>query len=235
MKMSAIPRHVVVVPDGNRRWAKEQNKPSSFGHLEGAKNMDRIVYAALEHEISFFTIWLCSVGNITERGAVEVAFLYELFENYFKKLTKSPELVEKRIRVNVIGRWREFFPESLQTTITSLMDATKEHERHTLTFLMAYSGTDEMLGAITHIARSGASAEKITGELLKQNLWTKDLPAVDLVIRTVGEPHWSAGLMMWDVAEAQLYLTETFWPAFSTEEFGRALRTFAATERRYGA
>ena len=233
----ANPRHIVIVPDGNRRWAKEQGKPPSFGHREGVKNFEGIFRAALELEIPFFTAWLCSVGNVTERNTAEVAALYQLFELYFKKLAKAPEITEKKIRVNVLGRWREFFPESLKRTINALMEVTKDHDAYMLTFLMAYSGTDEMLDAVSKIthANNGAKDTQIAAGILKQNLWTKDLPAVDLVIRTGGEPHWSAGLMMWDVAEAQLYFTETFWPAFSADEFRRALAAYGATERRFGA
>ena len=92
-----MPRHIVIVPDGNRRWAKEIGQPSSFGHLEGAKNMERILRSALEFEIPYCTVWLCSVRNITERSTVEVAFLYQLFERYFKEFAQAPVLKEKRI------------------------------------------------------------------------------------------------------------------------------------------
>jgi undecaprenyl diphosphate synthase len=101
---------------------------------------------------------------------------------------------------------------------------------------MAYSGIDEMMEAIKSIANIKLKNPnlEITNDLIKANLWTRDLPAVDFVIRTGGEPHWSQGMMMWDVAEAQLYFTETLWPDFSSEEFRKALDHYGKTERRFG-
>jgi undecaprenyl diphosphate synthase len=102
---------------------------------------------------------------------------------------------------------------------------------------MAYSGVDEMTEAIKKITESKLQNPNliIDGALVKNYLWTKDLPAVDFVIRTGGEPHWSQGIMMWDVAEAQLYFTETLWPDFGSEEFKEALRDYENRERKFGA
>jgi len=102
---------------------------------------------------------------------------------------------------------------------------------------MAYSGIDEMTSAVKQIANRKAQGKnlKIDEKLIKENLWTKDLPPVDLVIRTGGEPHWSMGMMMWDVANAQLYFTETLLPDFSVEEFKKAIEQYSKTERRMGA
>lgn len=230
--------HVVVVPDGNRRWAREQGKPAMFGHQEGARAIERILDTALEMQVPCLTIWLCSVGNLTSRSSAEVAFLYELFQIYFEKLSRRPEIEHKRIRVRVLGRWKEFFPPRLIETIESLTEKTAAYDGFSLTFLMAYSGTDEMVaavqGVVVDVAKQDVTAA-ITGDMLKAHLWTKDLPPVDLVIRTGGEPHWSAGMLMWDVAESQLYFTETYWPAFSQEEFKKAIEVYDSRERRLGA
>jgi undecaprenyl diphosphate synthase len=229
-----LPRHVVIVPDGNRRWAKKKGKNSFFGHRAGMKAMEKIAETALKLEIPCLTVWGCSVANITQRSPAEVKFLYALFEAMFKKLAKRKELKSKDIRVRVLGRWQEFFPESLKKAIRRIIQATQEHRRHNLTLLMAYDGRDEMLAAIRKISALGKEPSLIDRETLKSNLWSAELPPVDLVIRTGGEPHWSAGMMMWDVAEAQLYFTETLWPDFSPKEFQKALDYYAGTERRYG-
>src|SRR3989344_7572893 len=146
-----LPRHLVMIPDGNRRWAKAQGKPATWGHLQGAKQVKEILKTALDLKIPYFTFWGASVTNITERSRLEVNFLFKLFQSYFKKLLKSKALQENEIRVRVLGRWQEFCPEKLKNIIHEMIDKTKHHDKFHLTFLLAYSGTDEMKAAIKKI------------------------------------------------------------------------------------
>ncbi len=186
---------------------------------------------ALDMGVENFTFWGCSVSNVTERSRTEIAFLFLIFERYFKKLLKAKEIEEYDIRVRAIGRWREIFPKRTQKPILELIEKTKHHRERNLTFLLAYDGRDEMVEAVKNIAKKKG---KIDRNLIKENLWTRELPPVDLVIRTGGEPHWSAGLMMWDVAEARLHFTETLWPAFTPREFKEIVAAMGKVERRYG-
>jgi undecaprenyl diphosphate synthase len=202
------------------------------------------------------------LDNIAKRPSREVKFLLKIFEQNFKKLAKSGEIHKNGIKINIIGRWKEMFPENVKKAIQEAIDKTKNYKNYRLTFLMAYSGIDEMTSAIQRIAKiknlprsetefllrgqkspkefrfqrypTGQAKIKIDEDLIKANLWTKDLPPVDLVIRTGGEPHWSAGLMMWDVANSQLYFTNTLYPDFSVEEFKKAVEKYSQTERRMG-
>ncbi len=235
MNLSQL-QHIVVVPDGNRRWAKKRGLPSFFGHKEGAKTTEKILKTALDLKIPYFTFWGSSLDNIVKRPAQEVQFLLKLFERYFKKLAGSKEVNQNKIKINILGRWRELFPESVKRAMEGAIEKTKDYKNYQLTFLMAYSGIDEMTAATRRIAelRIKNSGLRIDEKLVKKNLWTKDLPAVDLVIRTGGEPHWSAGMMMWDVANSQLYFTETLYPDFSAEEFKKAINKYGQIERRMG-
>ena len=230
------PQHIVVVPDGNRRWAKKRGLPSFFGHKEGAKTTEKLLKAVLDLKIPYFTFWGSSLDNIAKRPAQEVQFLLKLFERYFKKLANSKEVNQNKIKINILGRWRELFPESVKQAMEEAIKKTKDYKNYQWTFLIAYSGVDEMTAAIQKITelRIKNRELRINKELIKNNLWTKDLPAVDLVIRTGGEPHWSAGMMMWDVADSQLYFTETLYPDFSVEEFKKAINKYGQTERRMG-
>ncbi len=248
-----LPRHIVLIPDGNRRWAKKKGLPSFLGHREGAKNTEKILKAALDLGIENFTFWGSSVDNIAKRSPQEVKFLLKVFEIYFKKLAKSKYVHENGVRINVFGRWKEMFSPSAKKAIQSAIDKTRKYNKCELTVLLAYSGMDEMTSAIRNIVKlsakggslpdggRGASGGKsrnskleIDGDLIKQNLWTKNLPPVDLVIRTGGEPHLSSGMMMWDVADSQLYFTDTLYPDFSVAEFQKAIQNYARTERRMG-
>ena len=176
------------------------------------------------------------MDNVTKRSPVEVKFLMKIFEMYFKKLARRKELYKDEIKIDILGRWKEFFPPATKKAMQALIDKTSKYKKRRLTFLMAYSGLDEMTQAINKI--SGLKAKnkklKIDGNLIKKNLWTKNLPPVDLVIRTGGEPHWSSGLLMWDVANSQFYFTETLLPDFSVAEFKKALENYGSTERRMG-
>ncbi len=231
-----LPRHVAVIPDGNRRWAKARLLPSFMGHQKGAEMIEKILEHSLQLGIECFTFWGCSVTNVTERDPKEVAFLYTLFERYFTKLLKAKVLHEHQVRVRMLGAWPRYFPESCQAVMRELEGVTQKYNKHHLTFLLAYSGYDEMLIAAGALAeeRSKNSDFVIDAESLKQRLLTRDLPVVDLVVRTGGEPHWSSGFMMWDTGDALLYFTEKPWPAFTPAQFDKALAFYGATERRKG-
>ncbi|MDP3948992.1 MAG: polyprenyl diphosphate synthase [bacterium] len=217
-----------------------------MGHREGAKTTEKLLLASFDLGIENLTFWGCSVDNVTKRSRVEVKFLMKIFEIYFRKLAKRKELHKDEIRIDILGKWREFFPEAAKKAMQSAIDETKKYKKRRLTFLMAYSGLDEMTSAIQKIANlvrknsppaprlRRAGKIKIDEKLIKANLWTKNLPPVDLVIRTGGEPHWSSGLLMWDVANSQLYFTETLFPDFSVAEFKKALENYEGTERRMG-
>lgn len=231
-----LPKHVAIIPDGNRRWAKQKGLPSFFGHREGAKRAEEVMRYALDLKIPYFTFWGASIDNVTKRETAEVQFLFDIFEEYFRKLTKDKGVHENKVKINVFGAWKEYFSAGAQEAIEAAIVATKDYDNYQANFLLAYSGFEEMLQAMRGIAQAKIREPnlEITKELVKNHLFTKDVPPVDLVIRTGGEPHFSSGFMMWDIADSQLYFTDAYWPAFTSEEFQKALEYFANTERRMG-
>lgn len=233
--MSNLPTHLAIVPDGNRRWAKLRGLPSAAGHQAGAEMAEKVFDEAYKQGIKYLSFWAGSVSNLTNRSTLEIAFLNRLYERFFKKLLKSKELHERKARVRVLGSWKTVCPKSLQEVISELENASKDYSDCHLTILLAYNGTDEMVAAVNSIMASAANAP-ITAETLKNHLATKDLPPVDLVIRTGVEddPHNSAGFMMWDTAEAQLYFSPVKWPDFSPVELNKVLANYAERERRLG-
>ena len=230
--------HIVIIPDGNRRWAKNRGLPSFLGHREGAKTTEKILGAALDLKIPYVTFWGTSLDNISKRSNQEVNFLFKIFEQYFKKLAKSKEVHENFVKINILGRWEKLFPEKTKKPMMEAIKKTKNYKNYQLTFLMAYSGIDEMTAAIKRIAelRTKDSELRIDEKLIKANLWTHNLPVVDFIIRTgsAKEPHMSSGMMMWDIANAQFCFTDTLYPDFSVEEFKKAVEQYNNTERRMG-
>lgn len=229
-------RHIAIIPDGNRRWARKKGLPVFLGHKKGADNIKIITRAAFDMGVKNLTIWGASYNNVTERSADEVKDLFEIFEKSFKKLLSQKIICKESIRIRILGRWRDVFSPALVKLFEKIEKETRDYKNYNLTFMMAYNGTDEMVEAVKRVVRlkEGSPKLKINGDLIKNNLWTKDLPPVDLVIRTGGEPHWSVGFMMWDTADARFYFTETFWPAFSAKEFKKAISSVEKVEKRGG-
>ncbi len=229
--------HVALIPDGNRRWARKRGLLPWQGHIEGAKTLEKILKKAWELKIPYFTFWGMSADNVLKRPKKEVEVLFSIFKKQFKKLAKSKEIQKEGVKINVFGLWRKLFPENVKEAIKLAIEKTKKNQKFVLTFLLAYNGTDEMLEAIKKIVKKSKEKEiEITEKLLLENLWTGSLPPVDLVIRTgcEGDPHNSAGFMMWHTAYSQFYFTKTLFPDFLPEEFERAIKNFQKRERRFG-
>lgn len=229
-----IPNHIAIIPDGNRRWAKARKLEPWEGHEAGAKNLEKLVSFALKKGIRCLSFWGSSLDNLKKRPFNEKRALLDIYKRYFKRLMESQEIRDEEVRINVIGRWEEQFPESLKKTIREVVDKTKNYKKRILNLLLAYSGTDEIIQAIQNINDRYGAKTRVTAELIKENLMTKDIPAVDYVIRTGGEPHLSAGFMMWDSADAQLYFSDLNFPDFNDKKFEETLVDYAKRQRRFG-
>lgn len=234
MEQTNLPRHIAIIPDGNRRWARERGLEPWKGHDAGAAVMEDLARWAFNNGIFSLSFWGSSLENLKKRPLMEKRELLRIYEEYFKKLMVDKDIHANQVRINVIGKWREQFPGSLKKIIEEGIAKTKDYVKHELNFFLAYSGDDEMLAAVRSMLRSGISAEKTTFATIKEYLMTRSLPPVDFMIRTGGEPHLSAGFMMWDVANAQLYFSEKFFPDFQVEEFKEAIADYMGRGKRLG-
>lgn len=226
--------HVAIIPDGNRRWAKERGLNPSAGHEKAFKAVEEILREALKMNIPYVTAWGCSRDNVTKRSLSEVRFLYKIFKEYFEKMLTDKELHQNKVRVRVIGELPKFFPPGLKKAAQKIEETTKNYNKFNFTVLMAYDGKREMTDAIRKAQRAKSPVSESN---LKNYLWTKDLPPVDLVIRT-GESdhlaHWSAGFLMWHTADSEFYFTKTMWPAFTKKEFRKAVSEYENRPRNLG-
>jgi undecaprenyl diphosphate synthase len=232
--MINLPRHVAIIPDGNRRWAKKNGLAAMFGHEKGAEALENLLDKVLELEIRYITFWGLSLDNVLKRSKPEIDYIYAIIEKQFKKLLSDERIHRNKIKVQAFGRWEDHFSEKTQQAMKEVLEKTKDYDKNHLNFLMAYNGTDEMVECVKAIQKQSKEANE---SLIKQNLWTRDLPSVDLIIRTgsEGDPHLSAGFMMWDAAYAQLHFTETYFPAFAPDEFEKIVLDYAERQRRKGA
>lgn len=224
--------HLALIPDGNRRWAKLQNKNPWDGHTEGVKRFWDIAEAAHDLGIPHVTFWAASYGNITKRTKLEVNFLFQLIRTEVSKPELVKRLTEKQVRFQVLGEWRTIIEDhALIKSIDKVMEATQQFTEKVLTILFVYDGQREMLEAVNKLIPQG---QPVNNEQLKSALLTSLLPDVDFVIRTGGEPHWSAGFLMWQTANSQFYFTKALWPDFKKPLLMEALADYAGRERRLG-
>lgn len=231
-----VPVHVAIIPDGNRRWARARGKTVYQGHSEGVRIFEEVARHAADRGVQHLSIWGISVDNLKKRSAREVAGLLRIFRREFQKMQHSKDIHDRQIRILVLGRWNEKFPSVVSREIEAAQEVTRHYRKHTLAFLLAYNGTDDMLQAVQGIARTARQqpAYRVTADEIKNHLWTRELPPVDLLIRTAGEPHLSAGFMMWDIADAELYFAKKYWPDFQPKDFDDALAAYSARQRRFG-
>ncbi|MFP4116979.1 MAG: polyprenyl diphosphate synthase [Candidatus Aenigmatarchaeota archaeon] len=232
--MLPVPEHVAIIMDGNRRWAKQRSCSPWEGHKKGEEVVEEVLEKALGMNIKHTTFWTLSLDNVEKRSEEEVEYLMDLFVENFKRIKEEERIHENEVKINVLGRWKQILPERVTEAIEEAVEATKDYSNYYLNLLIAYSGKDEMLRAIRRITEDSPDKGDITSELIKKNLFTSELPPVDLMIRTGGEPHNSTGFMMWDTANSQYYFSEKLWPEFSSEDFEEAVEDYRKRERRFG-
>lgn len=229
-----IPNHVAVIPDGNRRWAKTRGMKPWEGHEFGAKNTEKLVKRAFKIGIRCLSFWGSSLENLKKRPFQEKRALLGIYEKYFKQLMDSKDIHENKVRINFIGKWEEQFPERLKKVLHECLWKTRNYKNYFLNFFLAYNGDDEMVEAVKNIVKKHKSGEKITRKIIKDNLMTNSLPSVDLLVRTGGEPHLSAGFMMWDIANSQMFFSQELYPDFDDDKFEEAIGEYNNRQRRMG-
>jgi len=235
IEIEQLPRHVVIIPDGNRRFATERGLEPWEGHEAGAQNTEKLIREARRLGIRVISFWGSSLENLAKRPVAESKALLRIYETYFKKLLASEDIHKDEARIRFIGHWEEQFPASLKKVMYECVDATKNYSKYFLNFFLAYSGDDDMRQAIQMIADGLLpTGGTVPDEMIKEHLMTRELPPVDLLIRTGGEPHLSAGFMMWDIADSQLYFSDKHYPDFDETALREAIADYAARSRRFG-
>lgn len=226
-------KHIAVIMDGNRRWAKQKNLPSIAGHNEGVKALKRTVKAAVKFGVKYLTVYAFSTEN-WGRKKEEVDFLMFLLKETIKNETK--ELHENGVKIRIIG---DLAPlgEDLKNILEETRKTTENNEIFNLQIALNYGARNEITNAVKNIAsdvKSGnLSPEDINEEVVSKYLYTSEIPDPDLLIRTGGEKRIS-NYLLWQIAYTELYITEAFWPDFGEEELTRSIMDFADRERRYG-
>lgn len=215
--------------DGNGRWAQRRWLPRAAGHRQGVAVLTPLLEAAGKAGVKTLTLYAFSTEN-WKRSQSEVKTLMRLFLETARK--KVPELNERGARLRFLGR-REGLPERVLEALQEAEELTAHNESLDVYIALNYGGRAEIVDAARRMAADGVPPEAIDEETFARYLYAPDVPEVDLVIRTSGELRVS-NFLLWQIAYAEFYVTETLWPDFSPEEFTQALRSFAARSRRRG-
>lgn len=228
-----IPKHVAIILDGNGRWARSKGMPRNYGHVEGAKNVERICEAAWKMGIKYLTVYAFSTEN-WKRPSDEVEALMKLLRNYMKTCIRTAKKNDMRVRV--IGD-KSGLDEDIRKKIQELEEASKDNQGLNFQIAINYGSRDEMIRGIRkvieEVKQGSLDAEAMTEEKFASYLDTAGIPDPDLLIRTSGEQRLS-NFLMWQLAYTEFYFTEVPWPAFSKEELEKAIEKFNGRERRFG-
>ena len=233
IKPEALPKHLAIIMDGNGRWAKKQGLLRTIGHENGAKAVRETVETCARLGIKNLTLFAFSTEN-WNRPKLEVDTLMKLLSKALKKELKT--LTKNDIRLNTIGNI-ESLPKSIVRSLTEVTESTKENQRMTLTLALNYGSKEEITRATKLIANKVKDniilIDDIDESVINNHLYTHNLPDVDLVIRTSGEQRIS-NFLLWQIAYAEFYFTETLWPDFTADDLMQAIQSFQNRERRFG-
>ncbi len=224
-----IPRHVGIILDGNRRWAKRRGLPSLEGHRRGYQNLKTIARHALDMGVSYLSAFIFSTEN-WKRSKEEVDYLMDLAKNIIEN--DAQELIKEGIKVVMVGS-RKGVRQDILEAIDRLEAKTVKNHRGTLALCFNYGGHQEIVDAVSQIVRKGMKADDITSQDISDHLYAADVPPIDLIIRTSGEQRLS-NFMMWRAAYAELYFVDKQWPAFNKKDFNDAIAVFGSRLRRFG-
>ncbi|MBD1215162.1 MAG: isoprenyl transferase [Dolichospermum sp.] len=233
LKQELLPRHVAVIMDGNGRWAKRQGLPRIVGHKAGVNALKDLLHCCKDWGIKALTAYAFSTEN-WKRPQEEVEFLMTLFQRVLRQELR--EMVEENVQIQFVGDLSAL-PKALQREISRSMAETKDNRSIIFTIATNYGGRQEILQACQAIAQKVKEGllkpEEISEELFESHLYTSGIGDPDLLIRTSGEMRLS-NFLLWQMAYAEIYISDALWPDFNRSEFHRALSAYQQRERRFG-
>ena len=231
MSIKLPPKHIAIIPDGNRRWAKNKGLPTFEGHREAVdKTIPELLEKAAELGVEYITFWALSTENFKKRGEDEIQGIFSLGKLFFKNRMKK--FHDNGVCVKFIGDLKNV-PTDIQEIIENSTEQTKENTKITFIIAVNYGGRDEIVRAVKKIMQLNNANTIITKDNFGQFLDTKDIPDPDIIIRTGGEKRLS-GFMLWQNDYSEIYFSDLFFPDFKKEELEKAVIDFQSRDRRYG-
>ena len=234
MEQENLPKHIAIIMDGNRRWARNKGLPVGLGHKEGAKTLEKIVRYAKNIGIKYITVYAFSTEN-WKRSEEEVSTLMNLMMNYLESYSKRADSENRKVQI--LGN-RQGLSDKMNDLIEKCMERTKNNTGITFNIALNYGGRDEILGAVKNIAEkiqnNEMKIEDITEQTISDNLYTKGQPDPDLLIRTSGEIRLS-NFLPWQLVYSEFVFVDKNWPDFSEKDLDEAIEEYQKRNRKFGA
>ena len=233
MKLNNIPKHIAIIMDGNGRWAKSKKLPRAIGHKNGVKSVQVISELCSKLKVEYLTLYTLSLENFS-RPQLELKSLMALLSSTIK--SEISKMKENNIKFNVIG-FRDKLPQKINDQLDFAISETKNNDGLKLNLALAYGARSELIHAISllidQLKNDNLKIDDINEEIISQNLFTKNIPDPDLLIRTGGENRLS-NFLLWQSAYTELYFSNKFWPDFNKEDLYEALHDYERRDRRFG-
>lgn len=229
--LEIIPRHVGIIMDGNRRWARRQGLKDIEGHRAGADNLAKIVDSAAALGVEMLTVYALSTENLTHRGKVEVAQLLALIREAVGRHIR--EMQKRGVSVAFIGELNAL-PMTIQHALAKVKKVIVKNERIKVNIALNYGGRAEIVQAVKQLLKDGIKPTEVDEEKLAEKLYTKNGHDPDLIIRTGGQVRIS-NFLLWQSSYSEFYFTDTLWPDFDRDEFLKALRDYQKRKRNFGS
>ena len=232
----ALPQHISIIMDGNRRCAADSGLAATLGHRAGKEKLEDVMDWVLDIGVPYLTVYALSTENITSRKPEELEDLFDLYVEGLNDLSSDERIHKNSVRVQVAGR-RELLPERVLKAIENSESLTASHDKFVFTVCLAYGSREEIIDAVRAIAADHAEGDldlsSIDEKEISKRLWTGDMPDPDLVIRTSGEERIS-NFLLWQSAYAEYYFTDVYWPSFARGDLLEAIEAYQNRKRRFG-
>ncbi len=220
------PKHVAIIMDGNGRWGLKKNKTRNHGHLQGIKTVEKIIHASLKKNLKFLTLYTFSTDN-WKRPKTEINFLFRILESYVDKELKN--LIKKQIKIKIIGNLKKI-PRNLKKKLKKTEKLTKKNTLLQINVALNYGSREEILKAFKSINKKKI---KINQETISQNLYTKNIPDPDILIRT-GNTNRLSNFLLWQSQYSEIFFERKLWPDFNQNDFYKILEKYNKIKRNFG-
>jgi len=229
MDKNNIPRHIAIIMDGNRRWAKKKGLPPMEGHRQGYEQFKKISDLCNKLGVKILTVYAFSLEN-WKRSKTEVFYLMNLLKRGLQE--QKDFFIKNKVRLNVIGQI-EKLPPGLKKLVLKIMKETKDNKERILNLAISYGGREEIIEAVKKIIKKKINPSKINEKIFSQHLYTAGQPDPDIIIRTSGEQRLS-GFLPWQSVYTELYFSSKLWPDFTGEDLEEVIKEFQSRQRRFG-
>ena len=223
------PSHIAIIMDGNGRWGLKKYKDRNKGHYFGLQNINKIIKDCIKIKIKYLTLYTFSTEN-WNRPKKEIDYLFFLFKYFYKK--NFNKLNKNNIKIKFIGNLKNI-PKDLKVIIKKIQDKTKNNSAITVIFAFNYGAKSELVNAFKNIIKNKNKVNKINEDLINNNLYTKNIPDPDILIRTGGEKRLS-NFLLWQLSYAELFFINKNWPDFNFFDLKKIINTFRVTKRKFG-